>query len=134
MKYIINNEQDTKELAKKLAEENIKCILLDGDLGVGKTTFTKYYAAFLGEEESISSPTYSIVKEYHDFYHFDLYRINDEDELYDIDFDSYLFSDKKLVIEWPLIAKNFLTGKYTKINMYYEDNHRVFEVIYDFSF
>ncbi len=134
MKYIIKNEKDTQKLAKKLADDNIKCLLLDGDLGVGKTTFTSYYAHFLGEEENISSPTYSIVKEYSCFYHFDLYRINDEDELYDIDFDSYLFSDKKIVIEWPLVGKNFLTGKYTKINMYYENEYRVFEVIYDFSF
>ncbi len=134
MKYIIKREEDTKRLAKKLAGEDIKCLLLDGDLGVGKTTFTKYYAYFLGEKEPISSPTYSIVKEYRSFYHFDLYRIQEEDELYDIDFDRYLFSDKKLVIEWPLIAKDFLTGKYTKINMYYEKEYRVFEVIYDFSF
>ncbi len=134
MKYIINNEDDTMSLAKKLASENIKCLLLDGDLGVGKTTFTKYYAKYLGEDESVSSPTYSIVKEYKHFYHFDLYRINDEDELYDIDFDNYLFSDKQIVIEWPLIAKSFLNDKYTKINMYYEGDHRIFEVIYDFSF
>ncbi len=134
MRYIIKTEEDTKRLAKKLAGENIKVLLLEGDLGVGKTTFTKHYAHFLGERENISSPTYSIVKEYHSFYHFDLYRINDEEELYDIDFDSYLFSDKKLVIEWPLIARDFLVDNYTKIHMYYEKEYRVFEVLYDFSF
>ncbi len=134
MEYLLKTEEDTKELAYKMAKENIKCILLDGDLGAGKTTFTKYYAKALGEQREVNSPTYSIVKEYDDFYHFDLYRITDLEELYDIDFDSYIFSNKKIVIEWPYIAKEFLTQTYTMIKIRNKEDIRKVEVIYDFSF
>ena len=69
--------------------------LLHGDLGVGKTVFTKGFAEGLGIKEPITSPTFTLIQEYMEgrlpFYHFDVYRIGDVEEMYDIGIDEYLF-------------------------------------------
>jgi len=75
-----------------------------GDLGAGKTAFTKGIAKGLGIEEHITSPTFTIVNEYEggrlNLYHFDVYRIEDADELYEIGFSEYLYAGGVCVIEW----------------------------------
>ena len=77
--------------------------LLHGDLGVGKTVFTKGFAEGLGIEEPITSPTFTLIHEYMEgrlpFYHFDVYRIGDVEEMYDIGIDEYLFGDGVCLIE-----------------------------------
>lgn len=79
--------------------------LLHGDLGVGKTVFTKGFAEGLEIEEPITSPTFTLIQEYMEgrlpFYHFDVYRIGDVEEMYDIGIDEYLFGDGVCLIEWP---------------------------------
>ena len=79
-------------------------ILLYGDLGVGKTVFAKGFAEGLGITEPVTSPTFTIVHEYEGskkMYHFDLYRIGDPDELYDIGYEEYFYSDGVSLVEWP---------------------------------
>lgn len=110
------SENDTFNFARKLAKECIggEVYCLDGDLGVGKTVFTKGFACGLGIKEAITSPTFSIVNEYvcnsgKKLYHFDLYRLSSEDELYDIGFYEYINdSDAICLIEWGKLFKSEL--------------------------
>lgn len=102
----IKNEEETKEFGLKIGQEAVpgQVIGLIGDLGTGKTTLTKYIARGLGVEENISSPTFVIVREYHGgrmpLYHFDVYRIGDPEELFDIGADEYFDGDGLCVVEW----------------------------------
>ncbi len=79
-------------------------LLLNGDLGAGKTTFTKFLLARLGSSDEVSSPTYSIVNEYDTengkVYHFDLYRMSSMEEVYDIGIEEYLYNGFLNIIEW----------------------------------
>lgn len=79
-------------------------LLLNGDLGAGKTTFTKFLLARLGSSDEVSSPTYSIVNEYDTengkVYHFDLYRMSSIGEVYDIGIEEYLYNGFLNIIEW----------------------------------
>ena len=105
--HITNCEDETKEVAQRLAKE-LKAgdvICLFGDLGVGKTVFTKGLCGALGTDEYVNSPTFTIVNEYEakDFKisHFDMYRIEDLSELVEIGFYEYLSNDGICIIEWP---------------------------------
>lgn len=107
MIYNSNSPNDTemiaKALAKKLKQSDVIC--LRGDLGVGKTAFVQGLVKGLGVTEPISSPTFTIVNCYTGgkmpIYHFDVYRIEDSDEMYEIGFDEYVYGDGVTVIEWP---------------------------------
>lgn len=93
---------------------NSKMLLFQGEMGVGKTTLIKSLVKQLGVEEWVTSPTFSIVNEYLGkddvpVYHFDLYRIETEEELYEIGFETYLNrEDAWCLIEWPAHARNLL--------------------------
>ena len=96
---------DTAYLAQKVAEKlnGGEVILLNGQLGAGKTAFTKCLAKSLGVTEEITSPTFAFMKEYQGrvaLYHFDLYRVSDEDELYELGLNDYLYMNGVCVIEW----------------------------------
>lgn len=89
------------KISKKAKPGDIYCLL--GDIGVGKTVFSKGFAKGLHIDESITSPTFTIVNEYegrYPLYHFDLYRIEDGEELEEIGFEEYLFSRGVCLIEW----------------------------------
>ncbi|MBE7021054.1 MAG: tRNA (adenosine(37)-N6)-threonylcarbamoyltransferase complex ATPase subunit type 1 TsaE [Ruminococcaceae bacterium] len=98
-------EEDTLkagfEFAKSLKPGDI--VALDGDLGAGKTVFTRGICKFFNVTDYVVSPTYTIVNEYKgdlDIYHFDIYRIEEEEELYNIGFYEYLDNDGIKIIEW----------------------------------
>lgn len=99
-------EKDTFEYARQLGMDatqgQVYCLY--GDLGVGKTVFTKGFAAGLGITETVSSPTFTIVQIYDDgrlpLYHFDVYRISDPDEMMETGFDDYIDGDGVCFIEW----------------------------------
>lgn len=104
-KYISESVEDTYALARKIAErlKGGEVILLNGNLGAGKTTFTKGLAKALGIDEVVTSPTFTFMKEYKgrlSLYHFDMYRAEDEDELYELGLSDYLYADGVCVIEW----------------------------------
>ena len=103
--FISHSLQDTAYLASKIEERlnGGEVILLNGDLGAGKTAFTKCLAKCLGVEELVTSPTFTFMKEYKgrlSLYHFDMYRAVDDDELYELGLNEYLYMDGVCVIEW----------------------------------
>lgn len=105
IKFTAKNIEDTDALAARIAEKlkGGEIILLNGNLGAGKTTFTKGLAKALGIDEVVTSPTFTFMKEYHgrlDLYHFDMYRVEDEDELYELGLNEYLYMRGVCVIEW----------------------------------
>lgn len=105
MEFITKSENETRELAKKIAEklQAGDVILYSGEMGAGKTAFTKGLAEYFGTEEEVTSPTFALVHEYPGrvtIFHFDLYRIADYDELYAIGFFDYLDRGGIPVVEW----------------------------------
>ncbi len=98
--------KDLPEVADKLISDlHEKTVLFDAEMGAGKTTLIKEICKRLGVQSVISSPTYSLVNEYQCndglIYHFDFYRIKDEEEAYQIGFEEYLDSNAWVFIEWP---------------------------------
>ena len=106
MIIVTNSLQETEALAKRIASEikGGEVLLLNGTLGAGKTTFTKGFAKALGVNKTVVSPTFTIIKEYEGtsltLYHIDMYRIEDEDELYELGIEELYRSDSVTVIEW----------------------------------
>ena len=106
--------EDTFALGERLGKTVSRgtVICLDGDLGVGKTVFTKGFAKGLGIEEPVSSPTFTIVQEYHTgripFYHFDVYRIGDVSEMDDIGYEEYFFGNGVCIVEWAGIIEDII--------------------------
>ncbi|AXT55011.1 tRNA (adenosine(37)-N6)-threonylcarbamoyltransferase complex ATPase subunit type 1 TsaE [Aquimarina sp. AD1] len=98
-----------------------KTLLFDAEMGVGKTTLIKEICKQLGVRDTISSPTYSLVNEYqgeeNTIYHFDFYRIQDEEEAYDIGFEEYLDTNAWVFIEWPEKISNLLPENSVKIKI-----------------
>ena len=103
----------------KLKPGTVVC--LDGDLGVGKTVFVKGVAKGLGIKEPVVSPTFTILQEYRDgripLYHFDVYRIEDPEEMYEIGFDDYLYGDGVCLIEWAKRVKELLPEDVLRITI-----------------
>jgi len=111
-KFTSRSEEDTMEIAENIESEKFPgmVICLDGELGSGKTVFVKGFAKALGITETITSPTFSLVKEYPDgemaLYHMDVYRIDDAGE--DFGLNDYLNQDGVCIIEWPEMIENQL--------------------------
>jgi len=119
---ITTSENETFELAVNFAKtlEAGSVICLSGDLGAGKTVFAKGICSALDVTEYISSPTFTIVNEYEGkmrVFHFDMYRIEDEDELIEIGYDEYLASGGICIIEWPENIKNSLPKKRIEVSI-----------------
>ena len=118
-----NSEKETFELGKKIGE-NAKAgqiYTLTGDLGVGKTVFTQGLAAGLGITEPINSPTFTIVQVYEEgrlpFYHFDVYRIGDIEEMDEIGYEDYFYGDGLTMIEWANLIEEILPKKRKEITI-----------------
>ncbi|WP_047546283.1 tRNA (adenosine(37)-N6)-threonylcarbamoyltransferase complex ATPase subunit type 1 TsaE [Psychroserpens sp. Hel_I_66] len=123
IKYQLEN---INTVAKQVLEHvNSKTLLFYGDMGVGKTTLIKSIAKEIGSLDQVSSPTFSIVNEYEAknilIYHFDLYRIEDEDEALNFGFDDYLNSQNWVFVEWPQNAENLMPDDANIIEISYND-------------
>lgn len=114
---------DTFDIGKEIALEakpgQVYCLY--GDLGTGKTVFSQGFGAGLGIKEPVSSPTFTILKEYHEgslpFYHFDVYRIGSEDEMDEIGYYELIEGDGVCLIEWAELIKDILPEHYYKITI-----------------
>ena len=96
-------------------------ICVDGDLGAGKTVLAQGIAKGLGITEPVVSPTFTILQEYRDgrlpFYHFDVYRIEDPDEMYEVGFEDYFYGDGVCMIEWAELIRELLPEKHVHITL-----------------
>ena len=126
------------ELAKKLAnyvEENT-VIALIGELGTGKTTFTKTFAKEFGVKENLKSPTFNYVLEYLSgrmpLYHFDVYRLCNSEEIYEIGYEDYINNGGVALIEWANIILEDLPKEYIRIEFKYaeKEDERVVDIKY----
>ncbi len=127
-KLRLNSEEETRSLGLEIADalEPGDIVALIGDLGTGKTALTKYIAEGLGIKEEISSPTFTIVKEYRSgrlpLYHFDVYRLGSGEELLDIGAEEMLDGDGACVIEWADIVADVLPADSLVVKLDYGDD------------
>lgn len=132
MRYITKSPKETFELAQKIAMKAAPgaVFALDGDLGVGKTVFAQGFAKGLGIEESVNSPTFTILQVYDegrlDLYHFDVYRIGDVSEMDEIGYEDYFYGDGVCLIEWATLIEEIIPENtvYVKIS---KDNTQGFD-------
>ena len=115
--------EDTFMLGKKLGMEAAagRLYCLNGDLGVGKTVFTQGFAQGLGITEPVNSPTFTILQEYEEgrlpFYHFDVYRIADPEEMYELGYEDYFFGEGVCLVEWSVLVEELLPQHRTIITI-----------------
>lgn len=127
--YLSDSVLKTAKIAKQIAKTCKKgdILLLFGDLGAGKTVFAKGFVSYFSKAQVVS-PTFTIVNTYKgdiNIYHFDLYRINSVEELEEIGFEEYLYSDGICLIEWPERAKELLPRNLIKVSIIKKgDNQR----------
>ena len=122
MKFESFSAEETYALGKKLGEEAkpgaVYC--LSGDLGVGKTVFTKGFAVGLGVTDTVNSPTFTIVQEYKGrlpFYHFDVYRIEEPEEMEEIGYEDYFYGDGACMIEWAELIEELIPANAVKVRI-----------------
>ena len=135
--FISKSESDTIAFAKKLASKLHKSdvVVLTGELGSGKTTFTEGFLEHFNLQNEISSPTFTIVNEYNapdglNIYHFDVYRLEDSEEFYAIGGEEY-FENGICIIEWGEIIKDALPKNYIHITFEKsneDENYRMLKV------
>lgn len=113
LKFVTESVEETAEIGEQLGRllntGNIIC--LSGDLGAGKTALTKGIAKGLGVEDYVTSPTYTIINEYQGrlpLYHFDVYRLNDVEEMYELGYEEYFFGDGVVVLEWADVVRDII--------------------------
>ena len=122
MKFESFSAEETYAFGKKLGEEAkpgaVYC--LSGDLGVGKTVFTKGFAVGLGVTDTVNSPTFTIVQVYNGrmpFYHFDVYRIEEPEEMEEIGYEDYFYGDGACMIEWAELIEELIPADAVKVRI-----------------
>ena len=135
MRVIIRSIEELPALASKITKAySKKVIAFYGDMSAGKTTFIKYLCQELGVDPSlVNSPTYAIVNEYEArgdqlIFHFDFYRIKDENEAFDMGYENYFYSNHYCFIEWPEKIANLLPENRLQIHIESEANMRIFTI------
>ena len=117
------SEKETYDLGKELGAKAVpgQILCIDGDLGVGKTVFTKGFAKGLGVEDDVVSPTFTIIQIYDEgnlpLYHFDVYRIGEPEEMYEIGFEDYFYGEGVCLIEWASLIEELLPENAVRIRI-----------------
>ena len=136
MKIVVNCVSELELAATSLLglinDNNIICFY--GEMGVGKTTFIKEICKKLGVEDVVSSPTFSIINEYltennKSVYHFDFYRIEKEEEAFDIGYEEYFYQGNLCLIEWPEKISSIIPENIIKVQITRSDEQRIIEII-----
>jgi len=136
MKIVVNCVSELELAATSLLElisdNNIICFY--GEMGVGKTTFIKEICKKLGVEDTVSSPTFSIINEYltennESVYHFDFYRIEKEEEAFDIGYEEYFYQGNLCLIEWSEKISSIIPENIIKVQITRSDEQRIIEII-----
>ena len=134
--FYANNLQELDEIGNQLLENfgNQKKIVFFGEMGVGKTTLIKSICKALNVQDIVTSPTFSVVNEYQTdigsaIFHFDFFRIKNKEELLDLGFEEYIYSDNYCLIEWPEKAEGLLDDNFVEIRMTKNKNCRTIKVI-----
>ena len=135
---LLHSEQEVEAYGIRLGREARpgQVIALTGDLGAGKTTLTKAIARGLGISETVTSPTFTIVKEYRSgrlpLFHFDVYRIGDVEEMYELGYEEYFFGDGVCVVEWADLIEELIPEDALRISIAYGQNEeeRVYTCTY----
>src|SRR5690554_2477280 len=124
MQIIIETKDNLESAAKQFIAQmgDNKVFAFQGDMGAGKTTFIKAVCEELGVTESVTSPTFAIINEYKDkegssIYHFDFYRINKIEEVFDFGYEDYFYSGDICFIEWPNIVESLLPEDCVRITI-----------------
>ena len=118
-----NSPEETYALGREIGQQakSGEVYTLVGDLGVGKTVLTQGVAAGLGVEEPVNSPTFTIMQIYEEgrlpFYHFDVYRIGDVEEMDEIGYEDYFYGDGVCLIEWANLIEEILPPKHKQIRI-----------------
>ena len=130
-----DNLQQLPDIAKKILQHCYpkKKFLFYGDMGVGKTTLIKELSLQLGVQNIVNSPTFSIVNEYvtlmnEKVFHFDFYRINHEQEAFDMGYEDYFYSDAYCLVEWPEKVENLLPSSFAKVQIQVENGERIIKI------
>ena len=133
---IVDDLEQLPKIAKEFLKRTSphKKFVFYAEMGVGKTTLIKELSLQLGVNDVVSSPTFSIVNEYLTkenckIYHFDFYRLEDEQEAFDMGYEEYFFSDAYCFVEWPEKIPNLIDKDMVQIKMSIEGNKRKIEVI-----
>ena len=130
LNFLVKEESRLSDITDKILNfSNSNLFLLYGKMGVGKTTFIKSFCSSLNVIDIVSSPTFSIVNEYKTLeessvFHFDFFRTNNKNEIFDIGYEEYIFSSSYCFIEWPEIIEELLPTAYVKIEMILEGSMR----------
>jgi len=116
LRFVTESLEETLRIGERLGrllnKGNIVC--LSGDLGAGKTAFTQGVAKGMGVKDYVTSPTYTIINEYEGrlpLYHFDVYRLNDVSEMYELGYEEYFFGDGVVVLEWADVVREIIPGE-----------------------
>ena len=129
------SEKKLLAIAQELLQSfpNTKKLAFYGAMGAGKTTFSKALCEALKVQDVVSSPTFSIVNEYLSeqngtVFHFDFYRLKDEQEAFDMGYEDYFYSDAYCLVEWPEKVENLLPSSFAKVQIQVENGERIIKI------
>ena len=129
---------DLRKVSEKIVEHlrTSSAVLFYGEMGAGKTTLIKNICNLLDVKDEVSSPTFSLVNEYETsigeiLYHFDFYRIKDEEEVLDMGYEDYFYSGATCFVEWPEKIPNLLPENAMEVRIGLKGNSRIYKIVLD---
>ncbi|MAR39801.1 MAG: tRNA (adenosine(37)-N6)-threonylcarbamoyltransferase complex ATPase subunit type 1 TsaE [Flavobacteriales bacterium] len=135
MKIVVNCISELNEISQsiinQIGDKNIICFY--GEMGVGKTTLIKLICEKLGVKDNVSSPTFSVVNEYilsddQSVFHFDFYRIEKEEEAFDMGYEDYFYNGDLCFIEWPEKVQSIIPEDIMRIDLTKNKDQRIIEI------